>query len=74
LEEQLTEQAKAFINDNSRNEILAESIRISKVFNWFKVDFTKNGTLIDFINRYSKTEILTNCRVNYLEYDWNLNG
>jgi len=73
LEDQLTEQSSLFINDPSRNEITGSSIRISKIFQWFKGDFTKSETLIEFINKYSKTPINKNAQIDYKDYDWNLN-
>lgn len=73
LESQLREQTSLFINDPSRNEITGASISISKVFKWFKGDFTKNGTLIDFLNKYSQTPINKDARIDYKDYDWKLN-
>lgn len=73
LDKQLTAQAERFVNDGERNKISKESIEVSSIFNWFKGDFTKNGSLIDFLNKYSKTKIDPNAKVNYMDYDWSLN-
>ncbi len=73
LENQLSEQASLFINDSSRNEITESSINISKIFQWFSGDFTKNRTLIDFLNKHSKTHINKDARIDYKDYDWSLN-
>lgn len=62
-----------FINNDNKNKISADSIKISEIFKWYKNDFTQNGSLIDYINTYSKTKINTNTKVNYKNYDWNLN-
>lgn len=73
LEVNLDKLAKAFINDPGRNKITANSIQVSQIFNWFSEDFTKNGTLIDYLNRYSNTRISPGAKVSYLEYNWSLN-
>ncbi len=73
LNTQLDEQAYAFINDHFRNEIASESIEVSEIFQWFTGDFTKNGTLIDFLNKYSKVTIQPDVAVTYKKYDWMLN-
>lgn len=73
LEKQLQKQAVAFVNDNSKNKLGQEEIEISKIFSWFKGDFTKKGTLVDFINQYAEEKISKNVSVDFLSYDWNLN-
>lgn len=64
----------AFVNDSSRNKITNKKVQISSIFDWFKEDFTKNGSVIDYLNKYSKTEIKKNAKISYLKYDWSLNG
>ncbi len=73
LENQLSEQASHFINDPERNEITGPSIKISKIFQWFTGDFTKKGTIIDFLNQYGNTHINEDVNIVYKDYDWNLN-
>jgi hypothetical protein len=73
LNEQLERLTRAFLNDPSRNVITARQARVSQIFNWFKEDFTSQGTLTEFINRYSRTRIDPETPVTYLEYDWALN-
>ena len=65
--------AREFLRDKSKNQIRPDEISISKIFSWFKNDFTQNGGLIDWINKYSEVKVKTNAKINYLEYDWNLN-
>ena len=64
---------KGFVNDAKRNKITASSVQVSSIFDWFKVDFTKKGTLIDFLNQYSNTKINKDAKITYLPYDWSLN-
>ena len=72
--ETLLEQAtKAFINDSEKNKISKDNIQISKIFDWYKKDFTKNCILLDYINHYSQVKVDSNTKITYLEYDWSLN-
>lgn len=73
LEEQLERVTRSFINDPSRNELGRESAEISSIFFWFKEDFTRNGSLIEFINRYSDVPLQPTTKISFKEYDWNLN-
>ena len=70
---QLSEQAVAFINDDSKNLIAADNLKISKIFSWFEGDFTKDKDLIDFLNMYSRIQINQNAKISFLDYDWSLN-
>ncbi len=73
IDQQLNEQAVKFINDKDRNVITSDKIVISKIFSWFTKDFTKKGSLIDFLNQYSKVKINKEAEIDYMDYDWNLN-
>lgn len=74
LEVQLTNQTKAFLNDKKRNQLSVNNPKISKLFSWFKSDFTAKGSLIDFINTYADTKINANATIEYLDYNWSLNN
>jgi len=74
LDDQLNKQAKVFLADKSRNDISSESPKLSKLFDWYAMDFkTKKTTVIDFINKYSSIKIDKNAKVTYLNYSWDLN-
>jgi hypothetical protein len=73
VDQQLEHLAIKFINDEKRNKISKESVEVSKIFRWFKEDFTTNGDLIAFLNQYSRTAISQNARVRYMDYNWELN-
>lgn len=73
LETQLQEQAVDFINDPAKNTISKRKAEVSKIFSWFKSDFTKNGSLGDYLNLYSKTKLEKDARISYMDYDWSLN-
>ena len=71
LESQLQRQAISFINNTSLNEINENKISISKIFEWYAVDF---GSITTYINNYTTTKVKKDAEVSYLEYDWGLNG
>lgn len=74
LDKQLTQQAKKFLADKSRNDIDAKSPKISNIFNWFGKDFKRKGqTVIDFINKFSSVKINEDAEVSYMDYSWKLN-
>ena len=70
---ELDKLTKGFIKDRSRNQITPNEIKLSKIFSWFKEDFTKKGSLIDWINKYSEVKVKSTAKISYLKYDWNLN-
>lgn len=74
LNYRLTAQTKKFFQDAQKNNFSdPKAITISKIFDWYKVDFNKNGkTVVDFINQY-RTEQLSNPSISYMEYSWDLN-
>jgi hypothetical protein len=74
LEQQLEQAAISFINDKTKNRITENEIEISKIFDWFSDDFKKDGSLIDFLNKYSAIKINANARIKYKDYNWNLNS
>ena len=71
LNPQLEKRTKLFINDADYNELNGESVNISKIFEWYAGDF---GQVISFINKYAVKPISTTAKINYLKYDWTLNG
>jgi hypothetical protein len=70
---QLQTQTILFINDSSKNTITKNKIILSELFNWYKEDFTKKGTLIEYINVYSKIKIDAKAKISFATYNWNLN-
>ncbi len=73
LNKQLEEQAVAFLNDVSRNSITSEKIQLSKIFDWFESDFTKEKTLRKYLENYSTQKLNAAVDIEFLEYNWNLN-
>ncbi|MFT5750640.1 MAG: hypothetical protein ACI828_000278 [Flavobacteriales bacterium] len=74
VDAQLDRLSRTFVNDTQRNTITTNSIEVSKIFNWFSKDFKTNGSLIDFLNKYSDTAISPKAKKRYKDYDWTLNN
>jgi len=72
LEEQLEDQAKAFIHNPDKNIINEKETKLSKIFNWFESDFTKQESIASFIKKRHDSFNEKN-KVEYLEYIWTLN-
>ena len=64
---------KGFINDKKRNNITKKNLQLSKIFDWFQEDFTKSGSLIEYLNQFSNIKINKKANVRFLEYNWSLN-
>lgn len=73
LDSTLTTLTKTFLADPSKNNISEKRIKLSKIFKWFTKDFKTNGTLIDFLNKYTEVSISEHAKTSYLDYNWNLN-
>ncbi|MCB0802559.1 MAG: DUF547 domain-containing protein [Flavobacteriales bacterium] len=74
LESQLNKLTKSFINNSEFNLITKNSIKISKIFEWYQEDFTKGESLIDFLNRYTTINISSTADITFIDYNWNLNN
>ena len=73
LEVQLTKATKDFLSDPERNNISTNTIKLSKIFKWFAKDFKTEGSLIDFLNKYSDITISNSAKKSFKDYNWNLN-
>ena len=73
LDNQLENATKRFVNDKSKNIITPTEINISHIFEWYAADFDMHGSIINFLNKYSKIKINTNAKITYLDYNWSLN-
>jgi hypothetical protein len=73
IDAKLESLMKFFINDTTRNQLSFKKVQISSIFDWYKQDFTKEGSVVDYINKYAETPVKPNARISYLTYDWSLN-
>ncbi|GKS64727.1 DUF547 domain-containing protein [Nitrospira sp.] len=83
LDIQLDRVARAFINDPTRNRFdsINKVASLSMIFKWFDDDFSEAaGSVLTYVARYVNDPELvqdlmqSDYRIEYLEYDWNLNG
>jgi len=70
LESTLAARTRTFINDPQYNRITANKAQVSRIFEWYAVDF---GDLKKFLNQYSKTTLKSSATVEYEPYNWDLN-
>lgn len=76
LDSQLEIGKTKFLNDSKRNwyDATKKKLYLSSIFKWFKEDFTKQGSLIDFVQSGMKdVKISKDASIKYNSYDWNLN-
>jgi hypothetical protein len=82
LQAQIEHATLAFVRDPSRNRYDAthKTFYASAIFDWFRGDFEKAaGTVPAFLEQYTETAVSLalhrkTARVEYLPYDWGLNG
>ena len=89
LESQLEDGARRFLRDKSRNRFNASNgkLEVSKIFDWYKVDFEKGlkgitsrevffGKYADLLAAKPEHQSLVKegkAEITFLDYDWNLN-
>ena len=74
IEGKLEKLTKEFVNDSAMNNLSEGRIKISKIFNWYGIDFKKDGSVIDWLNKYSNVQIDSSAKISYMNYNWNLNN
>lgn len=74
LDAQLQKQTELSLNNPNFVKLKGKKVGLSQIFEWYKGDFTQNGTsLVDFVNQYRKEKIEPKTKVSYYPYDWTLN-
>ncbi len=78
IDQQLTQNTVAFVNNSKRNYLHEETLYVSKIFKWFGEDFEEG--VVPFFIKYGHEKMKKkleskkgNIRVEYLNYDWSLN-
>jgi hypothetical protein len=69
LQSQLDSQTKKFVL-SSANVLDAKTVKVSKIFDWYKIDF---GVLTDFLNKYATVKVNKDAKIEFQDYNWNLN-
>ena len=79
LNDQLNRAARAFINAPRFNRLEGDTLWVSKIFDWFPDDF--HGDVIGFFINFADAPLgdqleknKARIKVEYLDYDWSLNG
>ncbi len=87
LDRQLEEQAERFLSDRTRNRYAGDVLEVSKIFDWYKKDFSSGyrgiASVEQFLGKYAtlladkpedqKAVREGKVKVKYLDYDWSLN-
>lgn len=74
LEEQLQRQTVKALNNPDFIKVGGKKVQISQIFEWYKGDFTKKGSEVDYINRFREEPIPAKAKVSYYPYNWKLNS
>ncbi len=80
LDAQLAEQTRSAHADARFLELTPDSVRLTKLYEWFAADFTASaGSALQFAARYSvplATRLKTTPapKIEWIEYDWTLNA
>ncbi|WP_452221797.1 DUF547 domain-containing protein [Lacinutrix salivirga] len=74
LDTELTRLTKEFLSDPTKNSISKNKLELSKIFKWFSKDFKTEGSVIDFINKYTDITISEDAKKSFKDYNWELNN
>jgi hypothetical protein len=75
---ELSACTNAWINDSAKNNLEPRNgmVYVSKIFEWYEIDFKKEKGVPAFIAAFlpaEKKAKLKGVKIRYLEYDWSLN-
>ena len=82
LDEQLDDQARVFLGNETKGLVPSkdgESAEVSSIFKWFGEDFESTGGVAAFVRKAAPADVqaklpkLTDSGISYLDYDWSLN-
>lgn len=74
LDSQLDDQGRDFLNNPAKNKIGKSSAQLSRYFDWYKGDWSKNGqSVAKWVNKFSTAKMTDATPVTYLDYNWSLN-
>ncbi|MGJ8683553.1 MAG: DUF547 domain-containing protein [Nonlabens sp.] len=70
----MDKSAREFINSDKNDLSNTAAPQLSKIFDWYKSDFTDTGvSIIAYINKYATTPLDSEATISYKDYDWSLN-
>ncbi len=70
MDDMLDHRTRAFIGSSQFNEISENKLVLSRIFEWYAVDF---HNIPHFIKKYSGLHIDKDATITYKDYDWSLN-
>jgi hypothetical protein len=74
LDEQLEQQTRLALNDDSFIKVGSDKVELSEIFKWYADDFgVSNSNIRTFVNRYRKNKIADSAKLSFYKYDWSLN-
>ncbi|MBE0434798.1 MAG: DUF547 domain-containing protein [Methylomicrobium sp.] len=74
LDEQLNDQTTKFLNNVGKGlRVSKETIRVSKIFDWFEKDFSEQGGVEAFVRSYRSDLPDYRLKAN-IPYDWEVNA
>ncbi len=74
LDQQMDQQTKLALNDASFVKVNGNKVQLSQIFKWYTSDFGgSKKSILKFINKYRTNVLPPDAKVNYYNYDWNLN-
>ncbi|MGR3810917.1 DUF547 domain-containing protein [Jiulongibacter sp. NS-SX5] len=75
LDKQLDEEGEVFLNNEAKNIINEEEVKISPLFKWYSKDFEREMSIAKWINKYSDDKVKKDMDdFAYTDYSWKLNG
>lgn len=73
LDAQFEKLAKSFANSERGVRVNGNGAELSKIFDWYKDDFAKEGGALAFINKRRASPVPADAKISYQDYDWSLN-
>ena len=74
LEAQLQTQTEKALNDPQFLRVKDQTAYFSNIFDWYKKDFLiNNSTIIEYVNQYRNKPIPASSKIEFYEYNWELN-
>ncbi|UOQ74593.1 DUF547 domain-containing protein [Hymenobacter cellulosilyticus] len=74
LNQQLDAQGRLFLSRTALNQLAADAVHLSSLFDWYAAEFGEGTKLIAFLNRYSAIKIEPTATIEFLPFDWSLNN
>ena len=74
VEQQLQQESEYFVAEARNVTLEADTLRLSEIFKLYTEDFLKTApSLAAWVNRYRKTPVPENLKVEFTPYDWGIN-